>query len=232
MMVPDLPTRLSFATLALAVGFGGVAMADAARSSPHDHDRGVHTGMGVDPFGHTRVLRRSEPSAADFVRARALTARLAAAIAPFATTERAVAAGYITTDERVPVGSLKHYVNERNFERGMHGFDPDAPMALLYRRTDAGFELAGAMYDAPIASTPAELDRRVPISLGQWHAHVKICQPKRGASVPPKLADGFGFSGWIANETECARAGGNFIPVVYGWMVHVYPFAGDPAAWF
>ncbi|HYB90690.1 MAG TPA: hypothetical protein VEC38_06570 [Candidatus Binataceae bacterium] len=42
------------------------------------------------------------------------------------------------------------------------------------------------------------------------------------------LADGrFGFHGKISNESACREAGGHFIPLAFGWMVHVYPFAGD-----
>lgn len=42
------------------------------------------------------------------------------------------------------------------------------------------------------------------------------------------LADGrFGFEGKIADSGQCVAAGGHFIPQAFGWMVHVYPFAGD-----
>ncbi len=42
------------------------------------------------------------------------------------------------------------------------------------------------------------------------------------------MADGrFGFEGKIRDAATCEAAGGNFIPLAFGWMVHVYPFAGD-----
>ncbi len=42
------------------------------------------------------------------------------------------------------------------------------------------------------------------------------------------LADGrFGFEGRIADRAGCEAAGGHLIPQAFGWMVHVYPFAGD-----
>ncbi|HKN01180.1 MAG TPA: hypothetical protein VJX23_11735 [Candidatus Binataceae bacterium] len=42
------------------------------------------------------------------------------------------------------------------------------------------------------------------------------------------LADGrFGFHGKIADATTCEADGGHFLPLAFGWMVHVYPFAGD-----
>ncbi len=42
------------------------------------------------------------------------------------------------------------------------------------------------------------------------------------------LADGrFGFEGKISDARQCTAAGGQFYDQVFGWMVHVYPFAGD-----
>jgi hypothetical protein len=42
------------------------------------------------------------------------------------------------------------------------------------------------------------------------------------------LADGrFGFEGSIQDAAACETAGGHFIPLAFGWMVHVYPFVGD-----
>lgn len=42
------------------------------------------------------------------------------------------------------------------------------------------------------------------------------------------LADGrFGFEGKISDPQQCLSAGGHFIPQAFGWMVHIYPFAGD-----
>ena len=31
----------------------------------------------------------------------------------------------------------------------------------------------------------------------------------------------------ITTRDECARAGGRFVPRTFGWMAHVYLFAGD-----
>jgi hypothetical protein len=42
------------------------------------------------------------------------------------------------------------------------------------------------------------------------------------------LADGrFGFEGRIADRATCVAAGGHFIPLAFGWMVHVYPLGSD-----
>lgn len=37
----------------------------------------------------------------------------------------------------------------------------------------------------------------------------------------------FGFTGTIADEASCEALGGNFHKQIFGWMVHVYPFASE-----
>jgi hypothetical protein len=34
----------------------------------------------------------------------------------------------------------------------------------------------------------------------------------------------FGLQGAIATPQACDAAGGRFQPVIFGWMVHVYPY--------
>jgi hypothetical protein len=42
------------------------------------------------------------------------------------------------------------------------------------------------------------------------------------------LADArFGFTGTISNQAECEAAGGSFHKQIFGWMIHVYPFASE-----
>jgi len=37
----------------------------------------------------------------------------------------------------------------------------------------------------------------------------------------------FGFTGTISNQADCEAARGNFHKQIFGWMIHVYPFASD-----
>ena len=37
----------------------------------------------------------------------------------------------------------------------------------------------------------------------------------------------FGFTGTISNQADCEAAGGTFHKQIFGWMIHVYPFASD-----
>ena len=38
----------------------------------------------------------------------------------------------------------------------------------------------------------------------------------------------FGLQGSISTQQECEAAGGTFMPHVFGWMVHVYPWEKTP----
>ena len=40
----------------------------------------------------------------------------------------------------------------------------------------------------------------------------------------------FGLAGSISTQEQCQAAGGTWIPRVFGWMVHVYPFEKTPEA--
>jgi hypothetical protein len=101
-------------------------------------------------------------------------------------------------------------------------------MALLYRRTPGGYDLAGVMFTAPISSSMDELDTRVPLAYGHWHSHRNVCQAKPGAAALTREQQReFGFSGSINAKAACDAAGGVFMDNVFGWMVHVYPFEHD-----
>jgi hypothetical protein len=38
----------------------------------------------------------------------------------------------------------------------------------------------------------------------------------------------FGLAGSISTREECEANGGRFVPQIFGWMVHVYPFEQNP----
>jgi len=37
----------------------------------------------------------------------------------------------------------------------------------------------------------------------------------------------FGFTGAISNQADCEAADGSFHKQIFGWMIHVYPFASE-----
>jgi hypothetical protein len=40
----------------------------------------------------------------------------------------------------------------------------------------------------------------------------------------------FGLNGSITTEAACDAAGGTFLPHIFGWMVHMYPWEKTPDA--
>jgi len=122
-----------------------------------------------------------------------------------------------------------HFTNYWYGFEASQRFNPDHPTSLLYEKQGDGYRLIGVMYTAPKAFTWAELDQRIPLSIAEWHAHVNLCVPpadKKKEMWGPQPQ--FGLAGSIATREACDAAGGRFIPQIFGWMVHVYPFEQKP----
>ncbi|MGH9547059.1 MAG: hypothetical protein ACRD23_17780 [Terriglobales bacterium] len=122
-----------------------------------------------------------------------------------------------------------HFTNYRYAFEAAIKFNPEHPTSLLYEKNSDGYKLIGVMYTAPKNATWNDLDQRIPLSIAQWHAHVNLCLPpadKRDESWGPNPK--FGLAGSIATRTDCDAAGGKFMPQIFGWMVHVYPFEQKP----
>jgi hypothetical protein len=189
------------------------------------------TGMGIDPYGHTRMSEmRDAVSTEGMAHTQRLLAILRADLVRYRDPAAAERDGYRREGEDVPVGALKHYFNDANYRKNLTHLDPEAPPAILYRRTKTGYELAGVMFTAPIATSMDELDGRLPLALAHWHSHRNLCVAKPG--TPPLSREDrkrFGFSGSIATRDACAAASGVFLDNVYGWMSHVYPYASTLA---
>jgi hypothetical protein len=185
------------------------------------------TGMGIDPYGHTRMSEmRDVVSTEGMAHTQRLLAMLRAELARYRDPAAAERDGYRREGEDVPVGALKHYFNDANYRKNLTHLDPEAPPAILYRRTKTGYELAGVMFTAPIATSMDELDGRLPLALAHWHSHRNLCVAKRGTpALSREDRMRFGFSGSIATRDACAAAGGVFLDNVYGWMSHIYPYA-------
>ena len=128
------------------------------------------------------VTRRRPATTADSVRAAAIVAELRTAIAKYRDVKRAEADGFKlfapqTKNQRVYHFTKKLWAIEDNFR-----FDPRKPSSLLYRKSPQGnFILIGAMYTAPRRYSVADLDKRIPTSIAQWHKHMNWCIPKRGS---------------------------------------------------
>lgn len=124
-----------------------------------------------------------------------------------------------------------HFTNLANALAAEHGFDPTRPTSLLYDKNGDSYKLVGAMYTAPRSATPDQLEARLPLSIARWHQHVDICWGPMGTDRSKYFGPNaqFGLLGSIDTQNACDAAGGRFQPVIYNWMVHVYPFETDPA---
>ena len=178
---------------------------------------------------HMRMTPRRPATPKDLQRAEQIVAILREVMEPYKDYRVALADGYRLFMPTMPQREY-HFNNYWNgFVEGFT-FDPARPTSLLYKKTPNGYELTGAMYTAPRSATLDQLHERVPLSVAQWHAHINLCMPPRGSGARADWKR-FGLSGAIAAPEACLQAGGQFYPQVFGWMVHVYPYAAPERIW-
>jgi len=122
-----------------------------------------------------------------------------------------------------------HFTNYWYAFESRQNFNPDHPTSLLYEKQGDGYKLIGVMYTAPKDASEDELNARIPLSVAEWHAHMNLCLPPGNVK---QIAFGpnsqFGLGGSIATREACDAAGGRFMPQIFGWMVHLYPFEQKP----
>ena len=231
-------TRL-FLVVALAVLAGCATIVDNAIadaiSSPAETVRARHGAAPMPGDPQTLMTRPTRVQPGDRARADRLLAETRAAIARYRSVEAAEADGYQMFPPEQPV-PVVHYVHRERSEREVERIDPRRPGALLYERTPGGgLRLLGAMFTAPADAPLGELDRRVPLSVTQWHLHQNVCVPRplwNEDAWTRRAPDGrplFGPGSPTVTRAACNRAGGRFLPTVFGWMAHVNVFAHDPA---
>lgn len=174
---------------------------------------------------HLQVTVRQPVQEGDEARAQAILVAARSVLERYRDVADAEAAGYAPFAATGRMGEEVHYTNYWRAGSEKRRLDFERPASILYRRTPNGMQAVGVMYTAPASSETDELDRRVPLSIGTWHRHVHFCGWPSGA--PRSDWDGpaprFGFAGSIADQPTCEAAGGYWIPLVFGWMTHIYP---------
>lgn len=168
---------------------------------------------------------------ADSMRAVKIVAELRAGIAKYRDVRVAVDDGFRQFAPQLRNQRVYHFTNYRWGFQNAFRFSAAKPTSLLYRKDSAGsFVLVGAMYTAPKGHSPDKLDKRVPLSVAQWHRHINWCLPPKGRDARwLETRNGrpvFGPLG-VATRAECDSAGGRFEKQVFGWMVHANVYAGD-----
>jgi len=182
---------------------------------------------------HMQMSIKRDRQAGDEARASTIVAAARKVVAHYADVNVALRDGYKPFHPTGKMGEEVHYTNYRYSRMAARRVDYDHPGSILFKRTADGMKAVGVMYTAPQDSTPQQLDAIAPLSIATWHRHVDFCGWPR--SLPPADRFGphaqFGPQGSIHTEEECAKAGGLWIPVVFGWMTHVYPNAAPNEIW-
>ncbi len=175
---------------------------------------------------HMRMTQRLAPAPGDQQRAVEIEEKLRAGIEKYKDYHVALNEGFKIFLPNVPQAEY-HFTNYTNGFLEAFTFDPARPTSLLYKKTSTGYELVGAMYTMPKRATEEELNERVPLSMATWHLHTNLCMPPKGQIRRTDWTK-FGLKGSISTKEACDAAGGRFSPVVFGWMVHVYPYESSP----
>jgi hypothetical protein len=198
---------------------------DSDASAPAMHSMEGHMDMG--PHMKMTALRPARPGDAEKAQEVVEAARRASQ--KYLDYHVALNDGFKIFLPNVPQ-KMYHFTNYGYAMEAAFRFNPEHPTSLLYEKHGADYKLIGVMYTAPKRFSEDQLDERIPLSVAQWHEHVNFClapPDRRGEGLLPHPQ--FGLKGSIVTQEACDAAGGTFHPVVFNWMVHVYPFEKDPA---
>ena len=199
----------------------GMDMDDAKANEAHAvHDMTPGHHMEHNAHMHMTAMRPETPE--DAQRASEIVAQLRGGIEKYKDYHVALHDGYKIFLPNLPQPEY-HFTNYLNGFLEAFKFDPARPTSLLYKKTGTGYELVGAMYTMPKRASEAQLDKRVPLSVATWHLHTNLCMPPKDQRTSADWSK-FGLRGSIATQEACNAAGGRFHPVIFGWMVHVYPY--------
>jgi len=186
------------------------------------------SGHDMEMGGHMFMTDLRPANAADQARAAEIVKQLVPAIEKYKDYKIALDDGFKIFAPDVPQPHY-HFTNYGSAGEAFFKFDAAHPTSLLYTKTSDGYVLEGAMYTAPRRFTEDELNARVPLSVARWHMHVNLCFPPKGTPITAANMGTFGFLGSITTESACEQASGRWVPQIFSWMVHVYPYETDPS---
>ena len=207
----------------------------AADPQPQAELARLFASLSSDTSSHMRMGPTRAATTADSARAADIVRTARAALGQYVDVKIAERDGYYRNLPQLEEQVIYHYNSLRNFSETERGeFDVAKPVSLLYKKDDRGqLRLVGAMYATRASAAPEELDALLPTSMAQWHEHVNLCYPNRVPARPGAQKIDAGVVFWfrlffsITSAKECESAGGRFLPVEFGWMAHVYMFAGS-----
>jgi hypothetical protein len=183
----------------------------------------------MDMGPHMKMTALREPTPGDSERAEKVVETARRVSERYLDYHVALAEGFKIFLPTVPQ-KIYHFTNYGYAAEAQVEFNPEHPTSLLYEKHGHNYKLIGVMYTAPKRFSEDDLDQRIPLSIAQWHEHTNFCAPpkdRRGELFQPHPQ--FGLRGSINTQQACDSAGGTFRPVIFNWMVHVYPFEKDEA---
>lgn len=206
---------------------------DNSKDKEKDSDASMHAmhsmegHMDMGPHMKMTALRLARPGDAE--RAQEVVDAARKASTKYLDYHVALADGFKIFHPEIPQ-KMYHFTNYQYAFEAAFSFNPEHPTSLLYEKHGDDYKLIGVMYTAPKRFGEDQLDQRVPLSVAQWHEHVNFCAAPAGRKFESLMPHPqFGLRGSITTQEACDAAGGTFHPVVFNWMVHVYPFEKNPA---
>ncbi len=196
---------------------------DGANTSPSTASV-VPPHMKMGPHMKMTGFRGATPT--DYNRAMTIMQAVKLCLAKYKDYHLALQDGYQIFAPDVPQ-DIYHFASVQNFIAAQTRFDPRHPTALLYKPAGSGYQLVGVMFSAPANFTENQLNQLFPLGIAPWHLHTNICLPQGDmdrALFP--AGSQFGLEGSITTQAACTKAGGRFLPQMFGWMVHIYPWGG------
>jgi hypothetical protein len=206
----------------------------AGASQGRVHDSTAHAAMSgaMAASAHVRVSAKRAMTAADSVKAMEIAERLRRDLGVYKDTADAVRDGYQLFLPNVKNQKVYHFTKWSEGFWSAFRWNPSRPTSLLYKRdsTSGRLKLVGAMFTMPRRASDDALNKRVPLSVAQWHLHTNLCVPRNGEeSRFTEKRDGrllFGLEGTIATRAACDAERGVFRENLFGWMVHANVYEG------
>jgi hypothetical protein len=213
------------------------AMPEMNRADPNSKcdDMGSHMSsmsvMGQSMAAMTNHMcitpqRPAQPG--DEEKVKDLLEKIKTAIEKYKDYKKALADGYVIANPKVEQPQY-HFTNDAYVRLADTQFDPTKPSSLLYWHTSTQrYRLEGVMYTDSTSATLNELNQRIPLSIARWHEHTNFCAaPANKVSEYHGESPKFGMFGSIHTAEACKAAGGTFFPVMFSWMIHVFPYETD-----
>jgi len=204
---------------------------DQDEKDPDASMHAMHSMEGhMDMGPHMKMTALRPAKSGDAERAQQVVEAARKASAKYMDYHVALVDGFKIFHPEIPQ-KMYHFTNYQYAFEAVFSFNPEHPTSLLYEKHGDDYKLIGVMYTAPKRFGEDQLDERIPLSIAQWHEHVNFCSPpadRRNELMTPHPQ--FGLRGSITTQAACDAAGGTFHPVIFNWMVHVYPFEKDQAS--